>query len=183
MGFTMKHFSSAAASALVLAAGAMLAPAGAEAATSPRVFRANPTAYCQGALPAFETAIRKRPLAVQNEGSIGSFVTCSFISQGGIGLTATNPTSVLVYFNTISGADTTINCTGVSGYATGSNQFIVKSVLAPASGSQASITWNAGDFEGAPANFPSGMFSISCSLPPGGAINDTRVTFSEEIGT
>lgn len=168
---------------LALAIGTMLMPASADAAVSARVFRSNPAGLCQGALPAFETAIRKRPLAVQNEGASSSFVTCSFTSQGSTSLSATNPTSVLVYFNTISGTDTEISCTGVTGYVSGTNEFVVKSATAPASGSQTSMTWNAADFAGAPANIPSGMFSISCNLPPGAAINDTRVSFSEEIGT
>lgn len=170
-------------SSLALAVGAMLAPMDADAATSPRVFRSNPAGLCQGALPAFETAIRKRPLAVQNEGASNAFVTCSFTSQGGTSASATNPTSVLVYFNTISGTDTQINCTGVTGYVSGTNEFVVKATTAPASGQQTSMLWNAADFAGAPETFPSGMFSISCNLPPGAAINDSRVSFSEEIGT
>lgn len=167
----------------LLALAGMLAPASAEAAPSPRAFRANPTAICQGALPAFETAIRKRPLAIQNEGTSSAFITCSFISQGSPVSSTTNPTAVQVFFNNVSGVETTISCTGVSGYATGANQYLVKSVDTPASGSQGQITWTAGDFAGAPAQFPSGIFSISCSLPPGGAINDSAVLFQEEIGT
>lgn len=170
-------------SGLALAIGAGFVSADAQAATSQRQFVANPTAMCQGALPAFETAIRKRPLAVQNEGGANAFVTCSFTSQGSSSAHTSNPNRVAVYFNTISGTSTTINCTGISGYATGSNQFIPKSVVVPASGNQLSISWRASDFEGAPANMPSGLFSISCVLPPGGAINDTYVYFSEEIGT
>lgn len=137
-----------------------------------------------GALPAFETQIRKRPLAVQNEGNANSFVTCAFTSQGGYGASVTNPTSVVVWVNASGGAEVTINCTGVSGYQDNpGNEFIVKSVVAPASGSQVSLTWNAADFEGAPATFPYGAFAISCNLPSGGAINDSRMTFAEEIGT
>lgn len=162
--------------------GGLLVPADACSAPSTRVFRANPTAFCQGALPAFETAIRKRPLAVQNEGTTNAFVTCSFLSQGSIDSSTTNPNDVLVYFNSVSGTNVPISCTGVSGYAGGANEFVVKSVIVPANG-QAQITWNSADFAGAPANFPSGLFSISCNLPPGGAINDTRMTFREEIGT
>jgi hypothetical protein len=183
-GIRMKHLSSViAVSGLVLAVGAMLAPITANAATSPRRLISNPAGVCQGALPAFETAIRKRPLAVQNEGTSNAFVTCSFTSQGNFGGSITNPTSVEVYFNSISGADVEISCTGVSGFVGGGNQFLVKNATALANGSQAVLTWVAADFSGAPANFPSGLFSISCNIPPGGAINDTYVFFAEEIGT
>src|SRR5690554_342572 len=61
----------------LLAAGA-LAP---QPAAALRVV-AQATAICQGALPAFETQIRKRPLALQNEGEANAFVTCSFNNPG-----------------------------------------------------------------------------------------------------
>lgn len=170
-------------SGLALVIGAGFVSADAQAATSSRFFYSNPAGLCQGALPAFETQIRKRPLAVQNEGSSNSFVTCAFTSQGSYGATTTNPTTIVVWFNAIGGADVTINCTGVSGYQTGNNEYIPKSAVAPASGGQVGMTWSAADFEGAPANFPAGAFAISCNLPPGGAINDSRMTFAEEIGT
>lgn len=168
-------------SCLIAAVGA-LACGPAQGAQSGRQFLSNPTGMCQGALPAFETAIRKRPLAVQNEGAANAFVTCSFTSQGGWGSGVTNPTSVQVYFNATSGADVELSCTGVSGYQNDANQYIVKSVVLPASGGQRALTWTAADFEGAPGNFPSGLFSISCALAPGVGINDSRVVFSEEIG-
>lgn len=181
-GFKMKINSVLAVSGLVLAIGASFASADAQAVTSPRQFYSNPAGLCQGALPAFETAIRKRPLAIANEGSSNAFVTCAFTSQGDFSGSINNPTTVAVFFNTFSGAATVINCTGVTGYQQGPNQFVVKTATAPASGGQTSMTWNAADFTGAPANFPSGAFGISCDLPPGAAINDSVVFFSEEIG-
>lgn len=79
-------------SGLALAPGAVMS-IDADAATLPRVSATNPAGICQGALPAFETAIRKRPLAVQNEGDSTTFVTCSFTAQGGpANSTYLNPT-------------------------------------------------------------------------------------------
>ncbi len=69
------------ATALVLAIGASFASFDAQAVTQNRRFQANATSYCQAALPAFEGAIRKRPLAVQNEGTTNAFVTCSFTME------------------------------------------------------------------------------------------------------
>ncbi len=155
----------------------------AQAAPADRQFASNPAGICQGALPAFEAAIRKRPLAVQNEGTQTAFVTCAFTSQGDFSASAENPVAVVMWFNTTSGAATSISCTGVSGYQQGPNQFVVKTATAPATGAQAPILWEASDFADAPDIFPSGLFSVSCALPPGTAINDSYVFFQEEIGT
>lgn len=38
---------------------------------------ANATAFCQGALPVSDTQIRKRPLALRNEGTATAFASCS----------------------------------------------------------------------------------------------------------
>jgi len=176
-----QQYSVLALSGFILATGSVAAT-NAFAATNPRVLYGNSASICQGALPSFDTAIRKRPLAVQNESASTVFVTCAFLSQGALGASTNNPTQVTLWFNTNSGADTVINCTGVSGFHTSPNQFIVKAITAPASGARTVAFWNAADFDGAPANFPSGAFSVSCSLPAGAAIDDVRVSYEEEIG-
>ncbi len=38
---------------------------------------ANATAFCQTALPVFDGNVRKRPLAVTNEGTSNAFISCS----------------------------------------------------------------------------------------------------------
>lgn len=162
-------------SLLVCSATALLLAAGqAGAVTQTRTFAGGPTNYCQTALPVFDGNVRKRPLAVQNEGTSNAFVTCSFNSQYRI-------TSVQVYFYN-SGTTGTLNCTGVSGYNTGPNQFIPKSVSLTGGGPQGLLAWNAADFTGAPAEFPSGHFSISCNLLPGMGVNDSYVNFIEDVG-
>ena len=168
--------------AVSLAAG-LLSAGNASAVTQTRQFATNPTGICQGALPAFETAIRKRPLAVQNEGETNSFVTCSFTSQGNFGANPSNPTGVTMYLNTSGGAAVSVTCTGVSGYQGGANQYITKTATLAATGTQSTFAWSSADFTGAPAIFPSGLFSVSCALPPGVAINDSYVTFVEDVGT
>ena len=156
-------------------------PAGAE--TQNRVFGTNPAGICQGALPAFETAIRKRPLAIQNEGSTTAFITCSFTSQGEWGGSARNPTRVSVFVNNASGAAVPLSCTGVTGYATqSSSHYVVKQVNLTAGTGQHVMNWVPADFQEGATLFPSGLFSISCGLPPGVAINDSYVHFSEEVG-
>ncbi|MGY1459190.1 hypothetical protein ACW5F0_11195 [Luteimonas sp. A534] len=73
-----------------------------------------------------------------------------------------------MWFNNASEA-VELSCTGVSGFqtGTGATHYIVKSVLLPASGAQNVMRWNAVGFPGAPALFPTGLFSVSCALAPG----------------
>lgn len=151
---------------------ALLACAGSAAAVvQNRVLESTAVGLCQGALPAFETQIRKRPLAVQNEGASSTFVSCALTSQNSL-------QSVDVYFGSIGGT-VTISCTGVTGF-TGVAAFSSKSVTVGA-GARAVISWTPSDF-GATGTLPSALFSISCALPPGAAINDATVHFSEDVG-
>lgn len=41
----------------------------------------NATGVCQGALPVYDTEIRKRPLALRNEGDASAYVSCSLPSN------------------------------------------------------------------------------------------------------
>ncbi len=137
-----------------------------------------PAARCQGALPAFETAIRKRPLAIQNEGSTASYVTCGFEFDSAA---AVNNASFMVdtYFTNSTDAVATVTCTGVTGYAGGENEFVSMSVDIPANGSgeDANLFWFDDDFAG--GGMESGLVAISCLLPAGVGINDTYVFWDE----
>jgi hypothetical protein len=164
-------------SALVLAIGASVTPSDAQAVEQTRSTFTNPTGICQAALPNFEGVIRKRPLAVQNEGTTDSFITCSYTAQGGPGMTR-----VIAEFTNTNDGVRFMSCTGVSGY-TGfaQTEYLVKSVLMEP-GAMNSLVWDAADFEGAPTSFPSVTFSISCNLLPGIGINRSRVDFIEDVG-
>lgn len=176
----MKLISSLGTSAIVAAAALMSAPAGAQSID--RVFVSNPAGICQGALPVYDSLIRKRPLAVQNVGNADAFVTCSFTSQGGYNGSDTQRVSM--WFRATGGAAATISCTAVTGYDTGFNEFVTKTVVAPASGQQVNIAWRGVDFEDAPAEIiDDGLFSVSCTLPAGTAINDSYINFAEDVAT
>jgi hypothetical protein len=135
-----------------------------------------PAARCQGALPAFETAIRKRPLAVQNEGTAASFITCGFEFDAA---EAINNAAVLVdtYFSNNTGAPVVVRCTGVTGWAGGENEFVSFQTTIEANGSGTetggNLFWEEGDF--AAGGMSTGLIAISCNLPPGVGINDTYV--------
>lgn len=140
---------------------------------------ANASGVCQSALPAFDGLIRKRPLAIQNEGSSDAFVTCAFTLPGA-GSTAT---SAYIYAKSNDGLEHTVSCTGVTGFATGNNQAVVKTTVLPANGSQGYVGWIATDFTGVTSNFPSPFFSVSCLLPPGTGLNDTYLQSTIDVGT
>ncbi|MGY0652688.1 hypothetical protein ACW7GZ_12685 [Luteimonas sp. A537] len=136
-------------------------------------------ARCQGALPAFETAIRKRPLAIQNEGSQASYVTCGFEFDSGA---AVNNSSFLIdtYFTNSTDAAVTVACSGVTGYAGGENEYVSLSVEIPANGSgeDANLYWFDEDFAG--GGMETGLIAISCQLPAGVGINDTYVFWESQ---
>lgn len=139
-----------------------------------RELTSGPTNYCQSALPVFDGNIRKRPLAVVNEGRGPAFITCSFPLQG------SNGTLVRLYFSSVSGTASSVNCTAVSGYQ-GNSAAATKTVDVPAAG-QALLSLRPNDFEAGATTFLSGLISVSCELKPGTAINDTYVYLQEEIG-
>lgn len=149
---------------LAIALAATLAPApAAHAGTS----AANATAFCQGALPAFDTQIRKRPLGVNNEGDSSAFVSCSIpvghnptaVENGLVALTNTSATAITVSCTLVDGM-----ATGVSGQAPG---YYPKSV-AVAAGDTNGIVWTPGEY-GLPSFSPYQNFS--CNLPPGVELN------------
>lgn len=132
---------------------------------------ANASANCQGALPNFEGSVRKRPLAVQNEGSSAAFVTCSFVNEYDID----DQRQISYYgawFTNNGTSAATVSCTGVAGYETGSqNTFNSKSVVVAANAAaQAQIFFRPED-NGGNGYYP--LVSLSCNLPPGVGINDT----------
>lgn len=152
----------------------MLAGGGAFAAELPRVFSSNPAGRCQAALPAFEGHIRKRPLAIQNEGNATAFVTCAFRSQ----VYATELQAFTLAFASFDGATHSVSCTGITGYNSGTNQYVVKTATVPATG-QSALSWIPADFGGA---FNYNLLSVSCSLQPGVGINQTIVNLREDVG-
>lgn len=155
------------ASFVVLAAAASAALAlqapPATAATS----AANATAFCQSALPVFDTQIRKRPLAVGNEGAAPAFVTCS-LPQGYYPETVIN--GVVILLNR-GASPVSASCTlvdGVTGEITGTapGYYPQSAELAP--GVATPLVWYPDD-HGLESFHP--YQSYSCLLPPGVEIN------------
>lgn len=151
---------------------AAIAALGLAAAAGQVSAQAYPTMYipavdaCQGALPNFEGALRKRPLGIVNQSSATTFVSC--------GLPRANSSESFIGFVfatvTNGGADNAdISCTLVDGFAAsqgGTPVYVVKSeMVAPGAGSN--LSWDTSDI--GKANFD--MVQLSCALPPGTEIN------------
>ena len=160
--------------AAAIAIAATMTAGDAQAVVRQRALFTNPVGICQAALPAFEGQIRKRPLAIQNEGTSNAFVTCAFTSQA-------EATSVVMYFAGFDNLAHDVTCTGVTGFNRGLNQFVTKTVTLPASDSS-SLAWAPADFAGGSSTFPDARFSVSCNLAPGVGINDAGIAFNEDVG-
>ena len=89
------------------------------------------TANCQSALPVFDGNIRKRPMALANEGAGNAFVTCDSESISNF---ATGFSAVAIgFYNRAGAADVEVSCTLVNGVLFGEGYF-PKTVAVAAAG-------------------------------------------------
>lgn len=158
----------------LVAASAMLVTLPSSAATVVMRSVGTATNTCQASLPAFEGLIRKRPLSLQNEGTATAFVTCA-LAAGGRSLFSS------LYANSIDGQPHIITCTGIAGYLTGDPKYVTKSVIALANGEQVEIPLSPEDF-GLVNDLGSTYISYSCAIPPGTGVNDTSVSWTQDVG-
>ena len=165
--------------ALTAGIGSVLASGDASAVTLNRSFVQNATGACQSALPVFDGQIRKRPLALQNEGTASAFVSCSFMgTDRGIG----GPRSVnAVYLsadnNTAS--DVSLTCTLVDGYSGGSNTFIPKTITMLPNSKVNTFLWQPSDNGGLNYAY---TVNVSCNLPVGTGLSVSFIYFDEDVG-
>ncbi|MEO6138716.1 MAG: hypothetical protein ABIP11_08660, partial [Luteimonas sp.] len=105
------HIHTIAAVALATSLASAFASGDASAVTKQRSFVQNATGACQSALPVFDGQIRKRPLAVQNEGTSAAFVSCSFMDTD---RSVNGVTDVFLYADNNTSSSVTVNCTLVT---------------------------------------------------------------------
>lgn len=158
--------------ATMLLAGMVAVPA--HAIDRPIITQAHGSGACQAALPNYEGQIRKRPLALQNEGGQLAFVSCSPVSLLGSplhgighGLTLANLTA----------ADITVTCPAVNGPPLGAT-YMPKSVTVPAA-AHATLSWLAAD--GVDELNMYGT-SFSCAIPPGIGVHQVNTRQVVDIG-
>lgn len=125
---------------------------------------------CQGSLPSFEGALRKRPLAIANEGTSSAFVSCSIrapLSQ------FEEVTGIIVLFTNRGASTQLFSCTLVDGVAlpfpVHPPVYQPKPILLEA-GNFGGLTWTNVNDNGN-GNEPYRIPNLNCSLPPGIEIN------------
>jgi len=129
----------------------------------------NAVDVCQGALPSFEGALRKRPLGIASEGTSAAFVTCSLR----IGFSEDElAESVAVLFTNRASGQRSYSCTLVEGTVGTSPVYLPKEISMPGEGTRLIVTWDLDDNDGSPYVLP----NLSCALPPGVEINYIRLT-------
>ena len=138
---------------------------------------ANASAVCGPALPVYDTNIRRRPLALQNESTTGvpGFATCGFIvDKRAIGnqYGGTENFSI-VSRNVYASGSRSITCTAVIGVDDGNAVYHAKTVTV-APGARATMTWASSDYGVGAGGFP-GPVSMSCMLPAGTALNEWKI--------
>lgn len=160
------HLSGALLAPLLLLAGIGMTPS-AQATVRSEVQNASGT--CQGALPVFDTQLRKRPLALNNEGADPAFVSCSLPASTYTVAGSAKTGALVVYFSNNTNVGTSVSCTFVDGArVVGNVGFFTKSVAVP-SNSFAFIVWDSVPDNG---GVPYSAFSnLSCLLQPGTEIS------------
>jgi hypothetical protein len=161
----------------IMAALAAAAANTASAATIERTRVVMAAASCQSALPVFDGVVRKRPLAVQNEGSTATFITCGL---EGTAFAEPHSEVIGVALTNNSDADATVSCTLVDGGNNIANPiYLPISGLVPANSPTTVFEWSASDNEDGAFIYP----AISCRLPPGTGIKAVLQIYQEEIGS
>lgn len=90
-----------------------------------RHWTVNAPAMCHPALPRYDGDVRKRPLAVVNEGTAPAFVTCSLP----IDMANTNGIEVAyIVLHNMGSGPATIACTGVYGAENGQQDYVTTSI-------------------------------------------------------
>lgn len=143
-----------------------------------RDYLSHGTASCQAALPVFDGNIRKRPMALANEGTGNAFVTCDTDTMDNFN--SEKFKTVGIYFTNRSAASVTVSCTLVTGLTpfVPIVSFPKTSPTIPSGGNSA-VVWTASG-DNSDVNF--GYPAVSCNLPAGVEINVTRFVYVENVG-
>lgn len=120
---------------------------------------------CQGSLPSFEGALRKRPLGINNEGTTTSFVSCSLRAPLG----EIDVETITVLLTNRSGNAVDVSCTLIDGTAppVGQPRYQTKSVAIGTNAYQLVGWTREADNGGESYAIP----NLNCALKPGVEIN------------
>jgi hypothetical protein len=134
------------------------------------------TGVCNGALPSYEAALRKRPLGITNEGNSPAFISCA--TPGNNSALHLGNAAAALYVANGGAAPVTVNCTFVDGIQISGAQYRPRSItLNP--GEYGEILWLPNEY-GLTAF--SQWANFNCALPVGVQINEVLIQYPEYIG-
>ncbi len=117
----------------------------------------NAISICKGALPAYESLIRQRPLAMVNESERPAYVNCGFRAP----TNAYGQKSFAVRLKNFGNSGVTVRCTGVIGVEDNASYTPRSTYLAP--GQTRTVSWSKSDNNGHYIRTNTGL---QCYLPP-----------------
>ncbi|MFT3898079.1 MAG: hypothetical protein QM719_10375 [Thermomonas sp.] len=181
----MRTFSLAITSFAVLAAGmGMSQPA--NAVTQNRLMAALGSDSCKLSVPTTDTKVRPRATGFRNEGTTNQFVICTLHTDNGPGGSFGTPALIDAGLIAISldGVDHDVTCTGVNSFSIlGDQQFVAKTQNTSQFGNATQFWWLQEDF-GSTTGIPTtGVFSITCVLPPNVSLDLVLSNMSEDVGS
>lgn len=159
---------------VVALAGAVLASSPASALTVSRQLWGQGGPSCQLSVPTVSSQVRPRATGIRNEGTTNEFVICQYAATQALF------TSAGMFVSSIDGANHTVKCTGLKGGADGPS-YAVKQVDTGTAGFP-SMSWSPADF-GESVDFGNYLFSVTCILPSGAAINSVYGNYDEYVGS
>lgn len=163
----------------VLALAVLLAAPTAQAVLVTRNETSSAVKVCQGALPAFEGALRKRPKAIQNEGSSAAFVSCAIEGRGLSRTMSAHAKRLQLFFVSSAPGYNNVTCTVVDAGQLTSNAAYSRTITVAPGNTQDSVLFVATDLD---ANGRWFIPAVSCALPPGVGISHLWYDFTEENG-
>jgi hypothetical protein len=148
---------------------------------------------CSLSIPTTDTKVRPKATGFRNEGTTNAFVICTFDTPPGGYSTTNNFTYAGVVLKSMDGADHDVTCTGVNsiadagGVGVSEPQYVAKTITVndESEGGPlgAPVQWGPEDF-GSTGTIPdsSGLFSITCILPPQVSIKYGGAGSEEDVG-
>ncbi|GAA4998261.1 hypothetical protein FNZ56_12535 [Pseudoluteimonas lycopersici] len=148
---------------------------------------------CSLSIPTTDTKVRPKATGFRNEGTTNAFVICTFDTPPGGYSTTNNFTYAGVVLKSMDGADHDVTCTGVNsvadagGVGVSEPQYVAKTVTVNDEGESGplgvGVQWEPEDF-GSTGTIPdsSGLFSVTCILPPQVSIKYGGAGSEEDVG-
>lgn len=148
---------------------------------------------CQLSIPTTDTKVRPKAIGFRNEGTTNAFVICTFDTPPGGYSTTNNLTYAGVVLKSMDGADHEVTCTGVNSVqdaevaGLSEPQYISKTLTVNDESEGGAVgtpfQWEPEDF-GSTGTIPdsSGLFSITCNLPPQVSVKYGGAGSMEDVG-